>query len=155
MLGVSNTLNGGDGFDFLRGGNLADTINGGNGNDKIEGAGGADILTGGAGVDVFRYQSANASGLGAAADQITDFVIGTDKLGFALMDADAVTPGDQAFSFLGTGAFSNTGVGQIRYQNSGANLLVQIDSDGNGVADMEVVLQGLAGQVLTTGDFNL
>ncbi len=150
-----NTINAGDGFDLIRGGRMSDILNGGNGNDKIEGGQGADVLTGGAGADTFRYQSNLASNIGAGADRITDFVIGTDTLGFALIDADAVTPGDQAFSFLATGTFSNTGVGQIRYENSGPDLLVQVDSDGNGTVDMEIFLLGLVGQTLTPGDFNL
>ncbi len=154
-LNFRNTINGGDSNDQIRGGGMVDTINGGIGNDKILAFTGADILTGGAGADQFRYLFAGDSGIGAAADHVTDFVIGSDRFNFALMDADVVTPGDQAFAFIGTGAFAVTGVGQIRYQTSGANLLVQIDTDGNGMADMEVVLDGLAGQALTGGDFLL
>ena len=76
-------------------------------------------------------------------------------MSFLLIDADAVAAGDQAFNFVGTAAFANTGVGQIRYQNSGADLLVQADVNGDGVADMEIILQGLAGGTLTAGDFIL
>jgi Ca2+-binding RTX toxin-like protein len=150
-----NIINGGDGSDWIRGSLQGDTLNGGNGGDKIEGGMGADLLTGGAGADVFRYQSASASGLGVNADHVTDFAIGTDHLGFTLIDADAVAPGDQPFSFIGTAAFANTGVGQIHYLNSGADLLVQVDADGNGVADMDIVLNGLVGQTLTANDFLL
>jgi hypothetical protein len=132
----SNTINGGDGADQLRGGMQTDVLNGGNGNDKLWGWGGVDTITGGAGADQFRFWSADSSGLGGAADQITDFVIGTDLLDFRIMDADAIAGGDQAFGFIATAAFTNTGVGQIRYQNSGGNLLVQVDVDGNGTADM-------------------
>jgi Ca2+-binding RTX toxin-like protein len=153
--GAVNTLNGGDGNDQIRGGGLADIINGGNGNDKLFGAGGADIMTGGAGADIFRFQTVASSGVGAAADQITDFLIGTDKLGFAQIDTDPTTPGDQAFAFIGTSAFGATGVAQMRYMNSGANLLIQADIFGDGIADMEVVLQGLAGQTLTGASFLL
>ena len=155
VLGAINTINGGDGNDQIRGGSLGDVINGGNGDDKIIGANGADILTGGLGADTFRFQTASQSGVGAAADQITDFLIGTDRLAFTLIDADPITPGDQAFAFLGTGAFTAPGTGQIRYMNSGANLLVQVDVDGNGTIDMEVVLQGLTGQALSGASFLL
>ncbi len=156
-LGAStgNTINSGDGVDQIRGSNGVDTINGGIGNDKIMGIGGADVLTGGTGNDQFRYFQQSDSGLGAAADRVTDFTIGGDKLSFLLIDADAVAAGDQAFNFVGTAAFANTGVGQIRYQNSGADLLVQADVNGDGVADMEIILQGLAGGTLTAGDFIL
>lgn len=105
--------------------------------------------------DVFKYAAASDSGLGVDADQITDFVIGEDRLNFAKIDANAALAGDQAFSFISNAAFTNTGVGQIRYQDSGGNLLVQIDVDGNGTADMEIILEGLSGQTLTSGDFVL
>jgi Ca2+-binding RTX toxin-like protein len=152
---VAHTANGGDGIDQIKGGTAVDTINGGIGNDKINGAAGADILTGGAGNDVFKYASASDSGLGAASDRITDFTIGQDRLNFAKIDANAALAGDQAFAFLGTAAFSNTGIGQLRYLTSGSDLIVQADVNGDGVADMAVILQGLAGQVLTAGDFVL
>lgn len=155
VLGLANTINGGDGNDSIRGGQRADTINGGNGNDKIEGGQGADILTGGAGADVFRYQSANASGIGVAADRIADFVSGTDKLGFLLLDSDPVAPGQQGFSYIDTQAFHGTGAAEVRYGTSGADLLVQLDLNGDAVADMEILLQGLGGQSLASGDFLL
>ena len=156
-LGAStgNTVNSGDGVDQIRGSNGVDTINGGNGNDKIMALGGADVLSGGAGNDQFRYFQQSDSGLGAAADRVSDFTIGEDRLNFLLIDADTVTAGDQAFNFVGTAAFANTGVGQIRYQNSGADLLVQADVNGDGVADMEIILQGLGGGTLTSADFIL
>ena len=155
LINGPNALNGGDGLDFLRGGQLADTIVGGNGDDKILGGMGADTLTGGAGADQFRFPTASASGLGVNADHITDFTINLDHLGFQSIDSDTVTPGDQALNFIGTAAFTNTGVGQIHYLNSGADLLVQVDVDGNGTADMDIVLNGLAGQTLTANDFLL
>jgi Ca2+-binding RTX toxin-like protein len=152
---VAHTANGGDGIDQIKGGSAVDTINGGNGNDKINGAAGADILTGGAGNDVFKYANTIDSGLGAASDRITDFTIGQDRLNFVRIDADAVTAGDQAFTFLGTAAFATTGLGQLRYLTSGSDLIVQADVNGDGVADMEVVLQGIGGQVLAGADFVL
>jgi Ca2+-binding RTX toxin-like protein len=152
---VVQTVNGGDGQDQIKGGSQVDTINGGAGIDKIMGLGGADILTGGAGNDVFRYLAQGDSGIGVGADKITDFTIGQDKLNFKDIDADAVTAGDQAFAFLGNAAFSSPGTGQIRYQDSGADLLVQVDVNGDGTADMEVILQGLSGQALAAGSFVL
>ena len=38
---------------------------------------------------------------------------------------------------------------------AGPDLLLQVDIDGNGTVDMEVVMQGLAGQTLTSADFML
>jgi Ca2+-binding RTX toxin-like protein len=151
----NNTINGGVGRDFIRGGNGVDTIDGGADNDKITGWGGADILTGGSGSDQFRYFYATDSGTGAAADRITDFTIGSDVIDLRLLDKDLVTPDIQNYtlSFVGSSAFGAGGAGQIRYAASGADMLVQLDLDGNGTSDMEIVLQGLAGQTLSVNDF--
>ncbi len=150
-----NAVNAGAGNDQIRGGLLADMINGGDDNDKIIGYGAADILTGGAGADQFRYLFAGDSGTGANADRITDFLSGTDRLNFALLDADPVAVGRQALSYISTAAFSATGTAQVRYAASGADLLVQVDLDGDGTSDMEIVLAGAGGQTLTGGDFML
>ncbi|MFM5895363.1 MAG: Ig-like domain-containing protein [Novosphingobium sp.] len=151
----NNTINGGTGRDFIRGGNGIDTIDGGADNDKITGWGGADVLTGGSGADQFRYFYATDSGLGAASDRITDFTIGSDVIDLRLLDKDLVTPDIQNYtlSFIGSSAFGAGGAGQIRYAASGADMLVQFDLDGNGTSDMEIVLQGLAGQTLSVNDF--
>ena len=151
--GATYTINGGDGSDAIRGGTLADTLNGGEGNDKLEGGQGADTLTGGADADTFRYQTASASGLGAAADHITDFVSGVDKLGFLLLDANPGTPGIDPFSYIDTQAFHATGAAEIRYETSGADIVVQLDTNGDGNADMAVYLNGLGGTALSSGDF--
>lgn len=152
---ATNVLYGNDGSDQLRGGALRDYLFGGNGNDKLLGGLGSDILTGGAGADQFRFQTVASSGIGAAADQILDFQNGADLLVFRAIDTDPNTPGDQAFAFIGNAAFGAGGVAQIRFMNSGSNLLVQADVNGDGIADMEVVLQGLYGQMLTGASFLL
>jgi hypothetical protein len=46
-------------------------------------------------------------------------------------------------------------VGQIAYQDSGPDLLVLVDVNGDGTADMNVILHGLAGSTLGAGDFVL
>lgn len=152
-LGNVITVHGGDGVDQIRGGNLADTIFGEGGNDKIMGLSGADQLTGGAGADQFRYLFTNDTGLGANADSILDFAVGEDKLDFRVLDADAGTAGRQLLSFVGTGAFTATGVGEVRYQTAGADLLVSIDYNGDGAADAQIVLVGDGAQSLAGTDF--
>jgi Ca2+-binding RTX toxin-like protein len=149
------TIFGGGGNDQIRGGLLVDTINGGDGNDKIIGYTGADVITGGTGSDQFRYLLASDSGLGAAADRITDFTIGGDRLNFSALDTNTGLAGVQGFAFVGNAAFSGGGAASIRYTNSGANLLVQADVNGDGIADMEIILQGLNGGTLTAADFIL
>lgn len=148
-------INAGDGNDQIRGGTSNDTINGGAGNDKIIGNRGADIITGGTGSDQFRYLFDGETGLGAGADRITDYEIGVDRFNFSLFDTNPSLAGVQGFAFVGNAVFSGAGAAQIRYINSGADLLLQADIDGDGIADMEVILQGQAGGTLTPADFIL
>ncbi len=150
-----NFLYGGDGQDFIRGGNAVDTIDGGAARDKITGLGGADILTGGAGGDLFRYLFSTDTGLGAAADRITDFLSGTDQIDLRAFDADPVAAGRQAFTFVGSAAFVADGTAQINTKVSGADLLVQFDTNGDGAADMQIILVGNGATTLTGGDFLL
>ncbi len=157
VTGASNTLIGGDGNDFLRGGRLADIIDGGAGGDKITGFGGADILTGGGGTNQFRYLGQSDSGLGVDADHITDFTVGVDRLDFRLFDTDPVAFDVQnpGFGFIADQAFHATGAAEIRYEASGNDLMVQVDVDGNGVADMAIYLNGLHAATLSSADFML
>ena len=154
-LTATNIINGGDSGDQIRAGNLADTINGGNGTDKMMGLGGADTLTGGAGNDQFRYIQGSDSGLGAASDHITDFVPGSDKLDFRLLDVDSVAPGIQGLTYIDTQAFHATGAAEVRYGVSGVNLMVEVDLNGDGVADMQIVLDNDSALSLSSGDFLL
>jgi uncharacterized protein len=148
-------INAGDGNDQIRGGTSDDIINGGAGIDKIIGNLGADIITGGAGNDQFRYFRDIESGLGALADTITDYEIGVDRFNFSAFDTNPGLDGIQGFAFVGNAAFSGGGAAQLRYTNSGADLLVQADVNGDGIADMEIILQGQAGGTLTAADFIL
>ncbi len=117
--------------------------------------GGGDTLTGGAGNDQFRYVFASDSGFGSSADQITDFTIGNRSVQLRADGCRCRIARRSGVQLHRQRAFVNTGVGQIRYQKSGANLLVQVDINGNGMADMEDRLDGLEGQTLTGGDFLL
>lgn len=152
---TASTINGGDGGDQIRGSSAVDTIFGGDGNDKISGVLGADIITGGAGADRFRYGSMADSGTGAGADRIMDFVSGTDFIVLNAIDADPVAPGQQHLSYIGTAALANTGSGQLRWSTSGGDILVEADFNGDGIADMHIVLVGLGGGTLTAADFLL
>jgi Ca2+-binding RTX toxin-like protein len=154
-LTAAMTVSAGDGADQIRTGNLADTIDSGAGNDKIMGLGGADMLTGGAGADQFRYLFATDSGLGTGADQILDFSNGSDKLDFRVLDADPALSGRQALTFIGSAAFASDGSAQVRYADVGADTRVEIDLNGDGAADMQILLVGHAGQALAGTDFLL
>jgi Ca2+-binding RTX toxin-like protein len=153
ILGGYNqdTIEGGSGNDELRGQYGNDVLIGGAGDDLLVGGDGIDELTGGAGADTFRYGGWDSGTLGTA-DRITDFVAGEDRIDLAGVDAGFWTPGQQHFAFIGSTAFSNT-AGELRYSFDGTDTYVQADWDGDGAADIEIVLTGQI--VLAAADFIL
>ncbi|NIX75684.1 calcium-binding protein [Microvirga terricola] len=140
--GTGNALN-----NTIIGNDAANILKGGDGNDRLNGWGGKDVLYGGAGKDVFEFSSQ----FSANGDKVMDFVHGTDKLDFSLIDANTSKSGDQAFVFDG-------------YQNGGQNghLWAVEDSTSNvthvygkvGGFQFVVDLQGVH-HGLTASDFYL
>ena len=90
-----------------------------------------------------------------AAGPLARQVIGVEQVALDHGNDGSHDAGRQALSFIDTAAFSATGAAQVRYGVSGADLLVQVDLDGDGNADMAMLLQGAGGQTLTGGDFLL
>ena len=159
--GASDQLHGGDGDDSLRGGIAGDTLIGGDGDDRLRGdaagdrlygdegedvlVGGAgrDMLFGGADADSFQFRSVADSAAGAALrDTILLFQTGVDLIDLTRIDANVILTGNQAFSFIGTAVFGNI-AGQLRLA-AGANSVLQGDVNGDGLADFELQLNGIA-----------
>lgn len=111
-------------------------------------------MTGGAGADVFVYRALSDSTVAAAGrDMITDFSsLAGDKIDLHLLDANSKVVGNQAFSFIGTKAFSGT-PGELHYGPSGQNTLVSGDVNGDGSADFSILLTGA--HTLTASNFLL
>jgi Ca2+-binding RTX toxin-like protein len=135
---LDNVMIGNRGKNMLQGGDGDDTLNGGAGN---------DVLTGGAGADHFVFSGATPGN-----DTITDFnaVNGGgaqgDRLVFeGLLVGTFVYRGDAAF----TGGSNNS---EARFDSATDRLL--IDTDGDGMANFQLVLTGMteATQV-TASDF--
>ena len=149
----SDTLLGLDGNDALRGLNGIDTLDGGAGSDTLFGGALRDTLTGGEGRDLFRFASGDSAATLSQSDRITDFSQAQDdKIHLRDIDADTGADDDQAFSFVGTAAFSGV-AGELRYQAMGADTVVQADIDGDAVADMMLRLTGAI--ALEASDFIL
>jgi Ca2+-binding RTX toxin-like protein len=123
----------------IHGGAFDDLLEGGDGADLLVGGSGVDELTGGAGADTFRF-FAHDSSLGAA-DRITDFVSGSDKIDLSQIDADSGTAGLQGFTFVGNDAFTAT-AGELRYWFNGTDTCIKADWDGDGAADLVFILSG-------------
>lgn len=138
--GDQDTLYGGDGQDSLAGGAGDDFLHGEAGHDMLSGGAGNDLLEGGTGADTFRIGSYE-SGTGGSADIILDFASGTDLIDLSSIDADSGTAGDQAFTLIGSGAFSGT-AGELRRLFDGVDSWLQADTDGDAAADFEIMLSG-------------
>ena len=139
---AEDTISGLGGADTLSGLGGNDALNGGDGNDTLTGGAGADNLTGGAGADTFVYAGLSDS-TAAILDFITDFNTSqSDRISLSALDANANVAGDQAFSWVGTGAF--TGVaGQLRYYQSNGDTFVTGDVNGDGVGDFLIQMDPL------------
>ena len=162
----NDTMFGGAGFDSLFGqagndwleGNAGfDRLSGGDGNDVLVGGATLDLLNGGAGGDSFVYVSPSDSGTGRGrSDLIQGFEHGIDYIDLSWIDGNPFVAGDQAVSFIGAVGFSGLGVasvGQLRLMNLPGFSVVQIDTDGNGVANIQILATTAA--ALTPGDFIL
>jgi serralysin len=140
-------MDGGNGDDVLEGGDGNDILRGRNGEDELAGGLGRDFLTGGQGVDNFVFRALAETEVGANRDQILDFEQGVDLIVVA-----GLSPG--VFEFRGTAAFAPSGNPELRvFETATGSTIVQIDGDGNGVADAEIRVGGVTG--LTADDFVL
>ncbi|MGC4095938.1 MAG: calcium-binding protein [Nitrospira sp.] len=149
-------LNGGTGDDRLTAGDGDFTLNGGDGNDvlRIDTLGIGDCtLNGGAGADTievlgpiqstvtFDYNSVSESPAGAGKDTIINFSGGDNsndggQIDLTTIDANTVVNGNQAFTYIGSAAF--TAAGQLRY----AGDLLQGSTDADAAAEFEIQLVG-------------
>ncbi|WP_386685131.1 M10 family metallopeptidase C-terminal domain-containing protein [Loktanella sp. R86503] len=154
--GSGNDLLGGqNGDDRLAGGDGDDRLFGQHGDDRLYGDLGADLLTGGTGADIFVFRRESDSGTTAATrDTIADFQIGQDRIDLSYLDGNARRTGDQAFDFVGRVAFDGAdGQGDVRAQSARGGVMVMVDLDGDGAADMHIMVNGVA--VLQATDFIL
>ncbi|HEY0130574.1 MAG TPA: M10 family metallopeptidase C-terminal domain-containing protein, partial [Allosphingosinicella sp.] len=128
-------------------------LKGGALNDLIHGNLGADTLAGNGGADAFRYQNVAESSSGSM-DRILDFTPGTDKIELDRIDANALVAGNQAFSWIGSSAFTGS-AGQLRAYEQGGSWFVEGDVNGDGSADLVIALTLQGATPLGAGDFLL
>jgi Ca2+-binding RTX toxin-like protein len=108
----------------------------------------ANHLTGVGNGDVFKFMSVADSAVGAA-DTIMDFVSGSnDRISLESIDANSSTQANDAFSFIGTGAFTSV-AGQLRYEVQGGSAHVLGDVNGDAIADFELILNNVLSVVHT------
>ncbi|WP_342235170.1 M10 family metallopeptidase C-terminal domain-containing protein [Inquilinus sp. OTU3971] len=113
---------------------------------------GGDVLNGDGGADRFVFSAASHS-TGAAADRITDFSHARgDRVDLSAIDANTGAAGNQAFSFIGSGAFTHQ-AGELRASVSGGVTTIAGDINGDDVSDFHIQLTGAIG--LVAADFVL
>jgi Ca2+-binding RTX toxin-like protein len=135
----ADSLYGNDGRDLLDAGTGDDTVFAGGGADTIIGGAGADLMYGDASADRFVFVALSDMGIGVTADYVNDFATGVDTLDFSGL----------GLTFVGGGPF--TGANQLRFD--ALNTRIEIDSDGDLLADLEIELQ--TGAVVAAGDLDL
>ena len=119
---------GGTGDDLIDGGAGNDRLLGNDGNDVLLGGKGHDVLKGGLGADHFAFAQIDMSDAAFAGSPVTDRIADFssaegDKIDLSLIDARAGQPSLQAFTFLGTGAFTGQ-QGEVRYEVSAHGVTV-------------------------------
>jgi Ca2+-binding RTX toxin-like protein len=109
-------------------------IIGNDGNNVIDGGYRKDTMTGGGGADMFAWNSVYEMGwFNFDSDIVTDFAPHLDLLALNLIDADETVAGDQAFTFIGTAAF--TAPGQINFATNGTDTFIQLNTNADPTVD--------------------
>ena len=123
----------------IAGSKYGDTLIGDAAANILFGSRGADELTGGEGADTFVYGSLKDSTV-RSADHITDLT-DEDWIDLSAIDANTTADGDQAFQIVD--AFTHAaGQMTLAYVASDDITLVRMDVDGDGRADMQIVILG-------------
>lgn len=146
--GGRNGVQAGTGNDTLYGGDGNDTLAGSEGNDVLQGGRGRDQISGGEGADRFVFTSVlELSADSALSDVVLDFSSPAgDRLDLRAIDANAGAGGNQAFTFLGSGAFSaGNAAGQLRYVYDAATGMGVLygSTDADVQAEFAIRVQGV------------
>jgi len=118
---------------------LGNTLRGNSAANIIIGGGGADLMTGGGGADTFRYNAVSDSTF-SDYDRIMD--LGADDfIDLRNIDSNVNTEGNQSFTQVDE-LTGEAGQMTLEWLPSAGFTLMSMDVDGDGVADMRVVLYG-------------
>jgi Ca2+-binding RTX toxin-like protein len=136
----------------LTGNALDNTLRGNSAANILTGGAGADDLRGGTGADTFVFRDGDFAGLTpSTSDRIIDFSHSEgDRIDLRQVDADSGLDGTQHFSFIGSDSFHNV-AGELRYEIINGNTYVYGDTNGDGLADLMIRLDG--SHALVSGNF--
>lgn len=142
---LDNRMDAHDAGATLYGDKGEDTLTGAGGDDVLVGGAGRDWMTGGAGRDRFTLLTRDDSKV-SAMDRILDFTRGEDVIDLSAIDANIKAAGNQAFTFIGSDAFTKR-AGQLRYDTRDGHTIVQGDINGDGKADIGIRLENFVGRM--------
>lgn len=150
----ADKLYGNAGANALSGGSGDDLLSGGAGKDILYGGLGADSLTGGAGADTFVFKALSDTKIATTGlDTIFDFSGASgDRLDLSAIDANSSASGNQAFTFVGTAAFTGK-AGELNYSKQASDTYIYGDTNGDKKADFAIHLDDAV--MLTKGYFIL
>ena len=119
----------------ILGNDLGNTITGGLGHDWLQGNGGADF---------FVWTKTEETAVSqATADIIDDFDAAEgDRIDVAGVDADVYAAGNQAFTFIGTAAFSGT-PGEINYVQANGKTYIQLQTGTTVDVEAVICIEGI------------
>ncbi|MCA6245069.1 MAG: hypothetical protein IM666_15060, partial [Phenylobacterium sp.] len=156
--GVTPRVVGDAGNENITGSGVADSLSGLAGNDTLVGLGGDDSLSGGAGVDSlsggagadrFVFAAGDTGLLASTADDINDFVSGSDRLALGITAGSATNYGEDlnnAGSFAAAQAVADgLADGVIRYVFVvvGSDGFMFVDRNADGTVDEAIKLTGV------------
>ncbi|NER08486.1 MAG: calcium-binding protein, partial [Okeania sp. SIO3C4] len=131
-----DVLEGRLGFDHLFGGGGNDEMNGGIGRDRLNGGSGNDTLSGGASIDRFIFatnQEFDADDIGV--DEITDFVVGRDKILLDRTTFTAINSIATDFATVTSNNAARTSDAVIVYNSNNGGLFYNANGSANGFGD--------------------
>ncbi len=119
----------------------SETLTGSDGADLFILGGGLDTVIAKAGLDVFRFLPAAIGPAASHSIFLADFSRSSgERLDLGPIDAIAATLANDAFSFIGTAAFS--AAGQLRWTAAGPFRLIEGDINGDAIADLTLLVAG-------------
>ena len=131
-----------DGADALQGNTENDLLVGLKGNDQLTGQNGADVLIGGKGKNTYIYKRVKES---PAAKGKSDHI-----LDFGRKDRIDLSAVAKELQFIGSAPFSGT-AGDVRFKKG----TLELDKDGDGTADLAVLMPGTKTKFLTAANLIL
>lgn len=146
-LGAKQNLSGNAERNTITAGAGNDVIDGKGGNDILIGNGGDDRLTGGGGADHFIFNDngvtySTLGGFSRQVDVVMDFNPGEgDRIDLSAIDANINVGGDQAFTIV-TNFTQMAGQMRVVYISGSNVTAIQLDMDGDGVADYQIQIKG-------------